>query len=162
MVIDRLENAYLYAGLSAKIKKGLEVLKDKKLSTKKDGRYDIDGDDLYYTVQHYTTKPLKEGRLEAHRKYIDIQFAAEGEEVIGHSILGQLNIEKSYDEAKDVVFYKVPEKINTIKLSEGMFCILFPQDGHIPGCQAASPRKVTKIVVKVKMDDRTRDAKKSA
>lgn len=153
MVVDKLENAYLYAGLSAKIKKGLEVLKDKKLSAKKDGRYEVDGDNLYCIIQRYTTKPIKEGRLEAHKKYIDIQFAANGEEVIGHSLLSQLNVEEPYDEAKDVVFYKVPEKINTVKLSKGVFCILFPQDGHMPGCQLASPCEVLKVVVKVKIDD---------
>ncbi len=152
MVIDRLENAYLYAGLSAKIKKGLEVLKDKKLSAKKDGRYDVDGDNLYYIIQRYTTKPIKEGRIEAHRKYIDIQFAARGEEMIGHSLLEQLDIEKPYDETKDVAFYKVPEKINTVRLNEGMFCILFPQDGHMPCCQVDGARQVLKVVVKVKID----------
>jgi len=153
MIIDKLENADLYAGLSAKIKRGLEVLKDKKLSAKKDGRYEVDGDELYYMVQRYPTKPIKEGRLEAHKRYIDIQFAAEGEEVIGHCLLGQLNVEEPYDEAKDVVFYKVPEKINTVKLSEGMFCILFPQDGHMPCCHLAGPCKVLKVVVKVKIDE---------
>jgi biofilm protein TabA len=153
MVVDKLENAYLYAGLSAKIKRGLDVLKGEKLSAKKDGRYDVDGDNLYYVIQRYTTKPIKEGRLEAHKKYIDIQFAAEGEEVVGHSMLGQLNIDKPYDEVKDVVFYEVPEKINTIKLSKGMFCILFPQDGHIPCCQLAGPSTILKIVVKVKIND---------
>ncbi|MFZ0033790.1 MAG: YhcH/YjgK/YiaL family protein [Sedimentisphaerales bacterium] len=152
MIVDKIENAYLYASLSAKIEKGLEVLKDKKLSTKKDGCYDIEGDNLYYIIQRYTTKPIREGRLEAHKKYIDIQFAASGEEVIGHSLIGQLNIEEPYDEAKDVVFYKVPEKINTIKLSKGMFCILFPQDGHMPGCQLAGPSNVVKVVVKIKAD----------
>jgi biofilm protein TabA len=153
MVVDKLENAYLYTGLSSKIKKGLEVLKDEKLSTKKDGRYDINCDNLYYIIQRYTTKPIKEGRLEAHKKYIDIQFAANGEEVIGHSFPGQLNIQEPYDEAKDVVFYKVPDKINTVKLSEGMFCILFPQDGHMPCCQLAGPCEVLKVVVKVKIND---------
>ena len=153
MVIDKLENAYLYAGLSAKIKRGLEVLKDGKLSTKKDGRYEVDGDNLYYIVQRYTTKPIKEGRLEAHKKYIDIQFAAEGEEMIGHCSLGQLNVEEPYDEAKDVVFYETPEKINTVKLSKEMFCILFPQDGHMPGCQLTGPSEVLKAVVKVKIGD---------
>ncbi|MDD5064690.1 MAG: YhcH/YjgK/YiaL family protein [Phycisphaerae bacterium] len=153
MVTDKLENAYLYAGLSAKIKKGLEILKDEKLSAKKDGRYEIDGDNIYCLVQRYTTKPIEEGRLEAHKKYIDIQFAAEGEEVIGHSELSQLNIEKPYDEAKDVAFYEVPEKINTVKLSKGMFCILFPQDGHMPCCQLAGPCEVLKVVVKVKIGD---------
>jgi biofilm protein TabA len=153
MVIDKLENAYLYTGLSAKIKKGLEVLREEKLSTKEDGRYEVDGDNLYYIIQRYTTKPIREGRLEAHEKYIDIQFAAEGEEVIGHSMLSQLNIEKPYDEAKDVVFYEVPEKINTVKLSKGMFCVLFPQDGHIPCCQVDGACQVLKVVVKVKIDD---------
>jgi len=153
MVIDKLENAYLYAGLSAKIEKGLGVLKDRKLSAKKDGRYDINGDNLYYIIQRYTTKPIEEGRLEAHKKYIDIQFAASGEEVIGHSFPGQLDIEEPYDEAKDVVFYKVPDEINTVKLSKGMFCILFPQDGHIPRCQLTGPCEVLKIVVKVKIDE---------
>jgi YhcH/YjgK/YiaL family protein len=153
MVIDKLENAYLYAGLSEKIGKGLEVLKDEKIYTKKDGRYDINGDNLYYIIQRYTTKPIKEGRLEAHKKYIDIQFVASGEEVIGHFSPGQLNIQKPYDEAKDVVFYKVPDEINTVKLSKGMFCILFPQDGHMPCCQLAGPCEVLKVVVKVKIDD---------
>jgi YhcH/YjgK/YiaL family protein len=153
MVVDKLENADLYAGLSAKIKRGLELLKGEKLSAKKDGRYEIDGDELYYIIQRYTTKPVEEGRLEAHKKYIDIQFAASGEEVIGYSLIGQLNIEEPYDEAKDVVFYEVPEKINTIKLSEGMFCILFPQDGHMPGCYSAGPSEILKVVVKVKISD---------
>jgi biofilm protein TabA len=152
MVIDKLENAYLYTGLSAKIEKGLEVLKDEKLSTKKDGRYEIDGDGLYYIIQRYITKPIEQGRLEAHKKYIDIQFAAKGEEAIGYSLIGQLNIEEPYDEAKDVVFYAAPKKINIVKLSKGMFCILFPQDGHIPGCQLKGPSNVVKVVVKVKAD----------
>ncbi|MBN1391713.1 MAG: YhcH/YjgK/YiaL family protein [Sedimentisphaerales bacterium] len=153
MVIDKLENAYLYTGLSAKIQKGLEILKEEKLSAKKDGRYEVDGDNIYYIIQRYTTKPLEDGRLEAHRKYIDIQFAASGEEIIGHSLLGRLDIEKPYDEDKDVVFYKAPKETNNIKLGEGMFCVLFPQDGHIPGCRAARPCEVLKIVVKVKIDD---------
>jgi YhcH/YjgK/YiaL family protein len=153
MVIDKLENSYLYEGISAKIKKGLEVLKDESLSEKKDGRYEVDGENIYYIIQRYATKPVKAGRLEAHRKYIDIQFAACGEEVIGHSFLGRLDIEEPYDRAKDVIFYKVPEKINSIMLSEGTFCILFPQDGHIPCCQAAGPCEVLKIVVKVKIYD---------
>jgi YhcH/YjgK/YiaL family protein len=153
MVIDKLENAYLYSGLSAKIKRGLEVLKDKKLFAKKDGRYEVDGDGLYYIIQRYTTKPIKEGRLEAHKRYIDIQFSAEGEEAIGHCLLDNLDVEEPYNEDKDVVFYKVPERINTVKLNEGTFCILFPQDGHMPGCQLAGPCKVLKAVVKVKIGD---------
>jgi beta-galactosidase beta subunit len=34
-----------------------------------------------------------------------------------------------------------------------MFCILFPQDGHIPGCQLKHPSNVHKVVVKVRVDN---------
>src|SRR4030042_2628800 len=146
MVVDRLENAHLYTGISAKIKKGLEVLKDESLSEKKDGRYEVDGENIYYIIQRYATKPIKAGKLEAHRKYIDIKFAAKGEEVIGHSLNSRLDIQEPYDKDKDVVFYNLPDKLNTVKLGQGMFCILFPQDGHMPGCQASSPCEVLKIV----------------
>jgi YhcH/YjgK/YiaL family protein len=153
MIVDKIENAYLYTDISQGFAKAFEVLKKEDFSKKADGRYEIDGGNLYYLVQRYQTKPMKLGKLETHKKYIDIQFVAAGEEVIGHSLLSQLNIEEPYNEAKDVVFYKVPDEINTIKLSKGMFCILFSQDGHMPCCQLAGPCEVLKVVVKVKIDD---------
>jgi YhcH/YjgK/YiaL family protein len=153
MVIDKLENAYLYSGLSAGIKRGLEILRDEELAAKENGRYEVDGDNLYYIIQRYKTKPIKECRLEAHKKYIDIQFTASGEEVMGHYPVGELEIEKPYDATKDLVFYQVPEEINILKLSEGTFCILFPEDSHMPGCHLAGASKIRKVVVKVKIDD---------
>ena len=149
MIIDRMENLYLYAGLSAGLAKAFEILKDGKLTKKTDGRYDIDSD-LYYIVQHYITKPMAEGKLEAHRKYIDVQFVAEGRKVIGYAPVGQLEISQAYDEQKDIAFYKVPEKTGAVVLSEGMFCVLFPHDAHMPGRQLNGPADVHKIFVKVK------------
>ncbi|MDH4240222.1 MAG: YhcH/YjgK/YiaL family protein [Phycisphaerae bacterium] len=153
MIVDKLENAHLYARLSDKINIAFGILKDKKLSLKKEGRYEIDGKNLYYTVQHYTTKPVSEGKLEAHEKYIDIQLVTSGEEFIGYTLLDQVEIEKPYDELNDILFYKVPDEVNTVKLCKGMFCILFPQDKHMPGCYVKEPTEVCKIVVKVRMRD---------
>ncbi len=83
-----IDNAHLYLGLNAGFARAFEILKDKTLSQKEDGKYPVDGEKIYYTIQRYTTKPClapapvvrghckAEGRsnLEAHRKYIDIQF----------------------------------------------------------------------------------------
>ena len=69
MIVDKLENAGLYAGISEKIAKALDVLKDKGLAQKEDGRYDIDGDEMYYLVLRYQSKHVKEEKLkfEAHK-----------------------------------------------------------------------------------------------
>jgi beta-galactosidase beta subunit len=94
MILDRIENAYLYAGLNAGFAKAFEVLTDPKLSQKKDGKYAIDGENIYYIIQRYTTKPFSESKLEAHRKYIDIQFLLAGTELIGYAPL-TISVEKT-------------------------------------------------------------------
>jgi len=152
MIVDYIENAYLYIGLSDGLRKAFEIIKDKSLSQKADDRYDVDGDKLYYIVQHYTTKPREECKLEAHKKYIDVQFVVTSQEIIYYTPLNGLKIETPYDQTKDVAFYKVPAGLTAINLRPGMFCILFPQDAHIPGCQIDGPSNVHKVVVKVKMN----------
>jgi YhcH/YjgK/YiaL family protein len=152
MIVDKIENAHFYTTLNDLLAKAFEILKDKTLIQKNDGRYEVDGDKLYYIVQRYTTKPVEECKLEAHKKYIDVQFVVSGQEIIYHTPLNGLKIETPYDASKDVAFYKVPAGITAVNLAPGMFCILFPQDAHIPGCQIDGPSDVHKVVVKVKMD----------
>ncbi len=152
MIVDYIENAYLYIGLSDGLRKAFEIIKDKALSQKADGRYDVDGDKLSYIVQHYTTKLLEECKLEAHKKYIDVQFVISGQEILYYVPLKGLKIETPYDQTKDVAFYKVSGDLTGVNLRPGMFCILFPQDAHIPCCQVDGPSNVHKVVIKVKMD----------
>ena len=61
-----------------------------------------------------------------------------------------LELEKPYDESGDYVLYKIPENYTPVTLSDGMFCILFQEDGHMPGKQLDGPNEVLKVVVKVK------------
>ena len=152
MIVDKIENATLYMCLSDRFMQAFEILKDHKSAGRADGRYDIDGDNLYYMVQRYTTKPADQCKLEAHKRYIDVQFIADGEELFGFSLLDGLEIEKPYDREKDFAFYKVPAGINTMRLRRGMFCIFFPQDAHMPCCQVDGPSSVHKVVVKVRMN----------
>ncbi len=152
MIVDNIENGRLYAGVSKRVAKALEVLKDTDFSNKTDGRYDIDGDNIYYLVQRYTTKPIEQGRLEAHKKYIDVQFMAGGGELMGLAPIDNLETEEPYNEENDIAFYKAPEQITKINLETGMFCILFPQDAHMPGRQSNGPSNVLKVVVKAKVN----------
>ena len=120
-------------------------------SKKPDGRYDVNGDDLYYILQHYTTKPIDQGRFESHRKYIDIQILLAGQELLGYSPTTGLEVVEPYSEEKDIMFYRVGTIIAQTKLEPGLFCLLFPHDAHLPSCHVTCPAPVHKIVFKIRV-----------
>jgi YhcH/YjgK/YiaL family protein len=153
MIVDRFESAEVYEAIYSKLTRGLELLKDKSLAQKPDGKYQAEGDEIYYIVQRYKTKPVEEGKLEAHRKYIDIQFVASGQECFGYAPLKGLREKVAYDDEKDVAFFEVPQNISMTKLSAGMFAVFFPEDVHMPCLRVAGPEAVVKIVVKVKVGE---------
>jgi YhcH/YjgK/YiaL family protein len=141
----------LYIGLHAGFAKAFEILTDNTLAQKEDGKYAVDGEKIYYTIQRYTTKPLNEGYLEAHRKYIDIQFLLSGVEFLGYAPLKGLTTAEVYNPQKDIAFFNTPKEITKVKLEPGLFCILFPSDAHLPGCQINAPSEVRKVVIKIQI-----------
>jgi YhcH/YjgK/YiaL family protein len=151
MIVDRIENARLYAPLHKRFEKAFAVLTDPALAQKPDGRYAVDGDSLYRTVQHYTTKPIDLGRFESHKKYIDIQVLLAGQELLGYAPTAGLEVTVPYDEQKDILFYRAGTMTAQVRLEPGVFCILFPPDAHLPCCQVAGPAEVHKVVFKVKL-----------
>jgi biofilm protein TabA len=151
MIIDRIENAHLYLPLHKGFKQAFAVLADPALMQKPDGRYDIDGDQVFYIVQHYTTKPLDQGRFESHRRYIDIQVLLAGQEMLGYAPTAGLEVVEPYSEEKDIMFYRVGTMIAQTRLEPGLFCLLYPHDAHLPSCQLACPAEVHKVVFKIRV-----------
>lgn len=151
MILDTIENTHLYLGLNARFPKAFEILKDKTLQQKQDGKYLVDSDNIYYTIQRYTTKSLNEGKLETHRKYIDIQFLSEGTEILDYAPLKGLKIAEEYNPQKDIAFYETPPEITKVILEPGLFCILFPDDAHLPCRQLDGPSDVRKVVIKIRL-----------
>jgi len=109
-------------------------------------RYDIDGDRVYAMVQEYDAKPKAEGFWEAHRKYLDVQYVAAGVEHMGYAAVATLQA-GPYEEDKD--FIKLEGDGEFFLLREGYFCILAPQDAHMPGMAVGQSAPVKKVVVKV-------------
>ncbi len=151
MIVDQIENARLYTPLHKQFKKAFAVLADPALAQKPDGRYNADGDDLYYMVQHYTTKPVDQARFESHKKYIDIQVLLAGQELLGYVPTTGLEVTVPYDESKDIMFYRAGTMAAQVRLELGLFCILFPHDAHLPSCQITCPTEVYKVVFKVRV-----------
>ena len=109
-------------------------------------RYDIDGDKVYAMVQEYNSKPKAEGFWESHRKYLDVQYVAAGAEHMGYAPTVRLS-PGEYQEEND--FIEMAGDGEFFHLREGFFCILAPQDAHMPGMAVDQPTPVKKVVIKV-------------
>lgn len=148
MIFDTLDNVNNYEGLG-RVYTALKFLSETDFSKTPLGRYELDGDNIFYMVQSYDTDPDKT-ISEAHKKYIDIQYMVEGEEIIG---VADISSEKELTEAKeenDVWFYNC--KTEPLTLSAGKYMVLYPNDLHCPGV-ATNGTALTcrKVVVKVKV-----------
>lgn len=149
MIIDKLTNSQLYSSLSERIDKAFTYLKQTDFSNIELGKYEIDGDNIFALVNEYNTKDESEGKLEAHKKYIDVQFVAKGRELMGYAPLENQKIINEYNEQNDIIFFEGEKSF--IKVEEGMFAIFFPNDLHMPGINVEKSEFVKKIVLKVKV-----------
>lgn len=149
MIIDKLSNSHLYFGLGERINKAFNFLKQTDFSKMELGKYEIDGDNIFALVNEYNTKDECEGKLEAHKKYIDVQFVAKGSELMGYAPLENQKVIDEYNEQKDITFFSGEKSFTQV--IEGMFAIFFPTDVHLPGIKINEKTYVKKIVIKVKV-----------
>ncbi len=146
MILDTLKNCSAYAPLHPRFVPAFEWLGNRNLATLDDGRYDIDGDQIYALIMKVEGKGAEQSRLEGHRKYIDIQATIAGRELIGWSPIADCGgAGEGYDEEHDVEFFHAKPALWT-PVMEGTFAIYFPRDLHAP---CAGSETVNKVVVKI-------------
>lgn len=151
MILDRIENWGAYFTKETKLYAGIKFIMEHADKNTPDGRYDIEGDDLYAIVQSYTTDTPVNKKLESHKKYLDIQCLISGREIIGWIPAYKLEVMTPYLGERDVIFYQSNEYISPLLLTPGVFSVFYPLDAHMPGCFLDKPEFVRKIVVKVKI-----------
>ena len=148
-IVGKLAECENYFKLNPLFEKAFAFLKRPDLAALPPGRYDIDGVRCYANVQEATLLPLTERKLEAHRKYIDIQAPLTGPETIGQAKMDAAAQALPFDVENDYVLYE--GKSEPVTLQPGDFAIFFPPDGaHAPCGRAPNgPEKIKKVVVKV-------------
>lgn len=149
MIIDHIENRNLYSDINPDIKKSLDYLYSTDFSEVENGKYEIDGDNIFVIVNEYKTKDLSQGKPESHKKYIDVQYVYLGKEFIGYAPLSNQKIVEPYNEGNDITFYDCEQSLCLIE--KQMFAIFFPTDIHMPGIRVTNPEVVKKVVIKVKV-----------
>lgn len=133
----------------------LEYLRGTDFKNFSEGAYPVPHLDFIAKVQRYDTRPTSECHPEAHERFIDVQFVAEGEEILGWCPLNpDLKILTPYDEKADVTFYKTLFPESCMVLAARNYAVLFPSDVHRPCCSLdeENPSHVTKVVIKVPVE----------
>lgn len=136
----------MYLGISKNLDIGLTAVSSIDFSKLKPATYQL-SNGLFYSLSEYTSKDISEAKLEAHRKYIDIQFIVSGEEKIGYKFNNELQIASEYNEETDLKFFDGYGELFTLKKNH--FAVFFPQDAHAPQIAVDEPSNVIKVVVKV-------------
>ena len=78
MLTTNITLAEKYDYLSDKFKKAFTFLRETDLASLPIGRTEIDGDEVYASVQSYTTMTVEECAFESHLEYFDVQYVVEG------------------------------------------------------------------------------------
>ncbi len=108
-------------------------------------KYEID-DNMYAVIETSLPKKPEEQKLEAHKKYIDLQYIIQGQDVMGWQYLADCKkLFLDYNETKDIEFYADDFKLKFM-LRQGEFAVFFPKDAHAPLCGEAP---VKKCIVKI-------------
>lgn len=149
MILDKLENAALYASISENMKIGFDYLATTDFTNLEPGKYEIAGKNIFALVSEYQSKEHQDCRPEAHRNYADIQYIVSGREIIGFATLNNQTVTDEYNTDKDIIFFS--GETTPLILESGMFAVFFPQDVHRPCMQIDGPEKVKKVVVKVRI-----------
>ncbi len=148
MIIDRIENAALYYPLHPKFKQAFDYVNSINVYSIPVGRHEIDNK-MYVLVQEYTTKLKEQGKWEAHRRYIDLQYVVQGAEGMGYANIHDLR-QDEYIPEKD--FLPLFGEGQQIELRSGYFVLLFPGDAHMPSMALGESQPARKIVVKIAVE----------
>jgi len=146
MIFDSLSFSSKYNRLSENLAVALTFILNADLQKLQVGEHQIEGDNVFYIVDEYKTKPSAEMKLEAHRRYIDIHVVISGSEHIGHEFFSDQKVVKNYDETNDYALYD--GSATFFKLMPGSFAIFYPNDLHMPGV-GDFKTNVKKLVMKV-------------
>ena len=151
MIFDTMENCERYYGVNPNFEKGFNFIRKAVKENLPKGKYEINGKDVYASVQEYDTKPVENCKFEGHRNYIDIQFIISGTEIMDSADIYKAQLNSVYNDEKDVEFYAPVDNACRLVVEEGEYAIFMPNDIHRPGIapnNVGAPTK--KIVVKIR------------
>lgn len=149
MILDRLTNWRRYAAMHPGFNAAFEMLADPRTAMLDVGRHAIDGERLAIIIGRDPGRGREGARLEAHRRYIDIQLTLAGNEEIGWLPLAECGQpDQPFSVDRDIAFYSARSE-TWLTIPPGTFAIFYPSDAHAP---LAGRGELVKAVAKVAVD----------
>lgn len=146
MIIDQLQNCHRYFHVHQGFKEAFQFLQAFDKAHFEPKKLDIDGSNVRAIIELVEGKGVQKARLEAHRKYIDIQYVVQGEDSIGWRPCQQCEkISSPYDSEKDIEFF-ADSSLLWLPITVDSFAIFFPDDAHAP---LAGEGYIKKIIMKI-------------
>jgi YhcH/YjgK/YiaL family protein len=146
MILDTLDQADRYSHLHPLFARAFAFLRSNDLSVLPAGSVAIDEERLYANVDDVAGRGEEGSRVEAHRRYIDIQLTVSGEERIGWiSLRDCREPDGDFAALRDIGFFR-DRPSSWFAVPPGHFAIFWPEDAHAP---LAGDGPIRKVVVKV-------------
>jgi biofilm protein TabA len=130
--------------------RALEALQKVDPGTMTPGRYEIEGDKLFYLVQDAELRTLSESHAEAHLVYADIQIPFSASERYGFALPQPALVpDEDLFETRDLAFYPTPVGESFIDVAPGAYLAFLPGELHRPCLAITGKETIRKVVVKV-------------
>lgn len=106
-------------------------------------------ENCFLLEQSYISKNKEDCFFESHKKYIDIQYIFEGEEIMEVDNIKNLNVSKEYNEDLDYAKYFQNKNSSSLIIKQNELAIFYPNDAHMPCIRIDENKKVIKAVFKI-------------
>lgn len=154
MIVGKIQDLKTYCSVCPELENIFDFVSSYFESPKADGSYELIPDKLSANISTYVTGAADTKKLEAHRRYADVQIVLRGAERIDWAHISACTdeISEEFSKGGDIGFYADPEYISSIVLDAGTFVYLLPEDAHKPCVMAGDKgEEVTKVVFKIKL-----------
>ena len=154
MILGTIHDHSRYDNLGDGVKLALEYLAEHEsgLENLSAGKYEIDGDNVNFSVAEFEAAKPEEKFFETHDEHIDIHVTLKGTEWYGYAPAEKMTSEKDHSVEKDNRhFYDKCEDGLFFKAMPGHFMIFMPEDAHKAAFSMTEQGPVKKLVVKVKI-----------
>jgi biofilm protein TabA len=152
MILTTLQDANAHLGAHPMLGLALDFLRSLR-GNESPGRIDLKGEQAFALLQTYGTKAWDaDTKLEAHRRYTDLQFILRGRETLLWCPLHRLGQPcQPHDPQRDFALWKAAGSPSTpCKMNEGFIAVLGPCDAHAPALNwGETSEEVFKVVIKL-------------
>lgn len=152
MIYDKKENANSYLALGPAFEEAFALMQSYRPEQFEKGKTTFDSGISLVQIET-RTRDASAIKMEAHRKFADLMFMAQGEEELFYKPTNELSeITQEYRDDIDALLAAKDADVAKLYLDPDRFAIFLPQDGHAADGMIGEEKDVRRIVIKVPLN----------